>query len=133
MKANSVKVNSIKELKSIAVNIREDIITMLNAAGSGHSAGPLGLVEVFTALYFNILKHNPKNPNWEKRDRLILSNGHVCPVRYAAMAEAGYFPKKELLTLRKLGSRLQGHPDKLVLPGLELSSASLGQGLGVAV
>ena len=106
---------------------------MLNQAGSGHTAGPLGLAEIFTALYFNVLKHNPKQPNWELRDRLILSPGHVCPIRYMVMAHAGYFPVKELSTLRKFGSRLQGHPSRLDLPGLEFSTASLGQGLGMAV
>ncbi len=127
------KITSIKELQLKANTIRQDIITMLAEAGSGHSGGPLGLADIFTALYFNLLNHNPKQPGWEKRDRLILSNGHVCPVRYAAMARAGYFPISELATLRKLGSKLQGHPSRLDLPGLELSTASLGQGLGVAV
>ena len=121
------------DLMDKAVEIRESIVRMLNAAGSGHPGGSLGLADIFTALYFNILKHNPKNPAWEKRDRLILSNGHVCPVRYAAMAHSGYFPIKELMTLRKLDSRLQGHPSRTDLPGLELSTASLGQGLGAAV
>ena len=102
---------------------------MLVAAGSGHSAGPLGMTDVFTALYFHILKLDPKNPNWEERDRLILSNGHICPVRYATMAHAGYFPRKELLTLRKFRSRLQGHPYRLALPGLETTSGPLGSGL----
>ncbi len=128
-----IHLTSIKELQLQANSIRQDLITMLSAAGSGHSAGPLGLVDIFTALYFSILNHNPKNPNWEKRDRLILSPGHVCPVRYATMANAGYFPRKELITLRKLGSRLQGHPSRMDLPGIELATASLGQGLGVAV
>lgn len=127
------KITSTKELQQKANSIRQDIITMLAEAGSGHPGGSLGLADIFTALYFNLLNHDPKRPLWEKRDRLILSNGHVCPVRYAAMANAGYFPRKELLTLRKLGSRLQGHPSRLDLPGLELSTASLGQGLGVAV
>ncbi len=127
------KINSLTKLKLQANQIRQDIITMLTEAGSGHPGGSLGLTDIFTALYFNLLNHDSKKPDWEKRDRLILSNGHVCPVRYAAMANAGYFPRKELLTLRKLGSRLQGHPSRLDLPGLELSTASLGQGLGVAV
>ncbi len=112
--------------------IREDTITSLVAAGSGHSAGPLGMADIFTILYFNILKHNPKNPQWEGRDRLILSNGHICPVLYATMANAGYFPKKELLTLRKLGTRLQGHPHRETLPGLETTSGPLGSGLSQA-
>src|SRR5579859_6897023 len=102
----------ILELEDKAVKIREAIIAMLVEAGSGHSAGPLGMADIFTAFYFHILKHDPKNPDWEDRDRLILSNGHICPVRYAAMAHAGYFPLKELKTLRKLHSRLQGHPHR---------------------
>lgn len=127
------RLTSLSELQLKANHLRKEILFMLNRAGSGHSAGSLGLADIFTALYFNILNHNPKNPDWEKRDRLILSPGHICPVRYAAMAEAGYFPKEELKTLRKIGSRLQGHPSRVDLPGLELSTASLGQGLGVAV
>ncbi len=124
---------SIKDLQLIANTIRQDIIRMLFTAGSGHPASSLGLADIFTALYFNVMHHAPANPNWEQRDRLILSPGHVCPVRYATMARAGYFPLSELATLRKLGSKLQGHPSRLDLPGLELSTASLGQGLGVAV
>ncbi|HEX5475115.1 MAG TPA: transketolase [Vicinamibacterales bacterium] len=120
------------QLEQMANTIRQDIIDMLRAAGSGHSAGPLGMADVFTALYFAVLKHDPKNPDWPKRDRLILSNGHIVPVRYAAMARAGYFPVEELLTLRKLGSRLQGHPDRLRLPGLETTSGPLGSGLSQA-
>ncbi|MDB5169633.1 MAG: tktB [Candidatus Saccharibacteria bacterium] len=122
----------IKRLETIANDIREDIITMLEHAGSGHSAGPLGLADIFTALYFDVLKHDPKNPDWEERDILLLSNGHCVPVRYATMAHAGYFPKKELLTLRKLGSRLQGHPERLKLPGMETTSGPLGCGLSQA-
>ncbi len=121
-----------KALELKANQIREDIIEMLVAAGSGHSAGPLGLADIFTALYFEVLKHDPKNPDWDKRDILILSNGHCVPVRYATMAEAGYFPKKELLTLRKLGSRLQGHPERERLPGMETTSGPLGSGLSQA-
>lgn len=105
---------------------------MLVAAGSGHSAGPLGMADVMTALYFEIMNNDPKNPQWEERDRLILSNGHICPVRYATMAEVGYFPVTELKTLRKLGSRLQGHPERLRLPGIETTSGPLGSGLGQA-
>lgn len=122
-----------KDLQLIANQIRQDIIDMLYHAGSGHSAGSLGMADVFTAFYFNILKQNPKKHLWKKRDRLILSNGHICPARYAAMARRGYFSVKELKTLRKLGSRLQGHPSRVDLPALELSTASLGQGLGAAV
>ena len=123
---------TIKELEKKANEIREDIIKMLLEAGSGHSAGPLGMADVFTALYFDILKHNPKNPKWDKRDYLVLSNGHICPVQYAAMAHAGYFSKKELTTLRKFGTRLQGHPHNESLPGIEFSSGPLGSGLGQA-
>lgn len=123
---------SINQLDQIAVDIREDIIEMLVTAGSGHSAGPLGLADIFTALYFDVLKHDPKKPDWKERDILILSNGHCVPVRYAAMARAGYFPRSELLTLRKLGSRLQGHPERTKLPGLESTSGPLGCGLSQA-
>lgn len=112
--------------------IRETIVTMLVAAGSGHTAGPLGMADIFTAFYFHILNHDPKYPDWEGRDRLVLSNGHICPVLYAAMAHAGYFPVEECLTLRKLGSRLQGHPERLKLPGLETTSGPLGEGLSQA-
>lgn len=124
--------HSVKELELKANTIRQDIIQMLVAAGSGHSAGSLGMADVFTALYFEVLNHNPKQPYWEERDRLLLSNGHIVPVRYAAMAEAGYFPKSELKTLRKFGSRLQGHPERTRLPGLEHTSGPLGSGLSQA-
>src|SRR5438128_11174251 len=100
---------TLEELELRANDIRMDIIKMLEHAGSGHSAGPLGLADIFTALYFDILKHDPKKPDWDQRDVLVLSNGHCVPVRYTTMAHAGYFEIKELLTLRKLGSRLQGH------------------------
>lgn len=123
---------TIEELERKAYDIRQDIIKMLEHAGSGHSAGPLGLADIFAALYFDILKHNPKEPDWDQRDILVLSNGHCVPVRYAAMAEAGYFDKKELLTLREFGSRLQGHPERLKLPGLEHTSGPLGSGLSQA-
>lgn len=120
---------SINELRLLANTIRQDIIKSLAEAGSGHSAGSLGMADVFTALYFNILNHDPQNPSWEGRDYFILSNGHICPVFYATLANAGYFPRKELMTLRKLGSRLQGHPHRMVLPGVEVSSGPLGSGL----
>lgn len=116
-----------------AYKIRESIIEMLLAAGSGHTAGPLGTADIFSLLYFKVLKHDPKNPDWEDRDRFVLSNGHICPVLYATMAHAGYFPVEELLTLRKFGSRLQGHPHREALPGLETSSGPLGSGLSQAV
>lgn len=123
---------SLENLEVTANAIREDIIRMLETAGSGHSAGPLGLADIFTALYFHILKHDPKKPNWDLRDILVLSNGHCVPVRYATMAHAGYFPRAELMTLRKFGSRLQGHPERVRLPGLETTSGPLGSGLSQA-
>ena len=121
--------DKIKFLEDTANNIRQSIIEMLIEAKSGHTAGPLGMADIFTLLYFHILKHDPKNPEWPERDRLILSNGHICPVLYAAMAHAGYFPVEELKTLRKFGSRLQGHPHREWLPGIETSSGPLGSGL----
>ena len=123
----------IKNLEVKANEIRESIIEMLMEAGSGHTAGPLGMADVFTALYFHSLKHDVHNPFWEDRDRLVLSNGHICPVLYSTMAHCGYFPIAELLTLRKFGSRLQGHPHREWLPGLETSSGPLGSGLSQAV
>jgi transketolase len=123
----------IKSLELQANSIRESIIEMLMEAGSGHTAGPLGMADVFTALYFHSLKHDPHNPFWEERDRFVLSNGHICPVLYATMAHRGYFPVYELLTLRKLGSRLQGHPHREWFPALETSSGPLGSGLSQAL
>lgn len=123
---------TISQMQTKATEIREDIIRMLEEAGSGHSAGPLGLADIFTALYFNILKNDPKNPDWDERDILVLSNGHCVPVRYVTMAHAGYFPKEELKTLRKFGSRLQGHPERVRLPGLETTSGPLGSGISQA-
>jgi transketolase len=130
--ADKQKNYSVKELQEKANDIREDLIKTLEHAGSGHSAGPLGLADIFTALYFNVLKHDPKHPDWDERDILLLSNGHCVPVRYVTMAHAGYFPKKELMTLRQLGSRLQGHPERTKLPGLENTSGPLGCGLSQA-
>ncbi|OHB04689.1 MAG: transketolase [Candidatus Zambryskibacteria bacterium RIFCSPLOWO2_01_FULL_43_17] len=123
----------IKELEVTANNIRQSIIEMLLEAKSGHSAGPLGMADIFTYLYFEGLKHDPENPNFPERDRVVLSNGHICPVLYATMAHAGYFPIEELKTLRKFGSRLQGHPHRDFLPALETSSGPLGSGLSQAV
>jgi transketolase len=120
-------------LEEKANDIRESIIEMLLEAGSGHTAGPLGMADVFTALFFHSMKHDPKNPTWEDRDRLVLSNGHICPVYYATLAHAGYFPVDELKTLRKFGSRLQGHPHREFLTFLETSSGPLGSGLSQAV
>lgn len=149
--------HSVEEIEALAILIRKQIILTLLEAGSGHSAGPLGMADVFAALYFKLLNHDPTNPNWEERDRVILANGHICPVLYATLAEAGYFPKSELKTLRKLGSRLQGHPHYLAnplkthqshiadleyakklthpenLPGVENTSGPLGQGLSQAI
>lgn len=116
----------------LANDIRQDIIKMLEHAGSGHSAGSLGQVEIYTALYFNLMKHDPRNPDWDERDILVTSNGHTCPVRYACMAHAGYFDKKELMTLRRFGSKLQGHPERTMLPGVETTSGPLGSGLSQA-
>lgn len=127
------RITNIKQLKLMANIIREDVIRMLYEAKSGHSAGSIGLADIFTALYFNVLYHDPKNPEWPERDRFVLSNGHVCPVLYASLANAGYFPKEELMTLRKINSRLQGHPHRGTLPGIENSSGPLGQGLSQAV
>ncbi len=127
------KITNMKQLNLIANTIRQDVVRMLHEAKSGHSAGSIGLADIFTALYFNVLYHDPGNPDWPDRDRLVLSNGHVCPVLYSALANAGYFPTEELMTLRKLGSRLQGHPHRGTLPGIENSSGPLGQGLSQAV
>ncbi|PIS05341.1 MAG: transketolase [Candidatus Buchananbacteria bacterium CG10_big_fil_rev_8_21_14_0_10_42_9] len=123
---------SVKQINSKANNIRKNIISSLVKAGSGHSAGPLGMAEVFAALYFNVLNHDPKKPWHPNRDRVILSAGHICPVWYATLAEAGYFPKSELQTLRQLGSRLQGHPHYRSAPGIENAAGPLGQGISIA-
>lgn len=125
--------DKVKFLEAKANDIRQSIIEMLVEAGSGHTAGPLGMTDIFTAFYFHILNHDAKNPLWEERDRLILSNGHICPVQYATLAHAGYFPIEELRTLRKFGTRLQGHPHRGALPGVEVTSGPLGSGLGQAV
>lgn len=123
---------TIPQIEQMANVIRQDIIRMLEHAGSGHSAGPLDLADIFASLYFNVMKHDPKDPEWKDRDILILSNGHTVPVRYATMARAGYFEVEELMTLRQLGSRLQGHPERLKLPGMETTSGPLGSGLSQA-
>ena len=123
-----------QELEIVAEKIREDVIAMLVAAGSGHSAGSLGMADVFTALYFSkTLKLDPKDPWNPNRDRVLLSNGHICPVWYATLARAGYFPHDELLTLRQIGTRLQGHPHYKCLPGIENTGGPLGQGLSQAI
>lgn len=122
----------VKKLELVANRLRQHVIRMVATAKSGHQGGALGMADVFAVLYFHELKHRPKQPDWPDRDRLILSNGHICPVRYAAMAEAGYLPVKELATLRKLGTRLQGHPERARLPGTETTSGPLGSGLAQA-
>jgi transketolase len=123
----------IKQLEFIANKLREDVIKMVSGAGSGHIAGPLGMADIFAAFYFHILNHDPKNPGWQDRDRLVLSNGHICPVQYAALARAGYFPIEELKTLRQLNTRLQGHPHRKVLPGVETTSGPLGSGISQSI
>ncbi len=122
----------LERLKKITKKLRMNVLKMITHAGSGHLGGSLSAAEIVTVLFFKKMKLNPKNPQWEERDRFILSKGHACPIIYAALAELGYFPEAELLTLRKLGSRLQGHPDKQLTPGIEMSTGSLGQGLSVA-
>jgi transketolase len=128
------KVFSVEKLQKLALAIRKDVIISLAEAGSGHLGGSLSLADIFAILYFHVMNHKPQEPMWEYRDRLILSIGHVAPVLYSTLAHAGYFPKEELLGLRQLGSRLQGHPSKEHgLPGIEVSSGSLGQGLSISV
>ncbi|MEI6581828.1 MAG: transketolase [bacterium] len=125
-------IHTTKELELIANEIRQDIIKMLVEAGSGHSAGSLDMADVFTAMFFEVLRYKPKEPDWPERDRFVLSNGHINPVLYATMAHAGYFPTSELMTLRKFGTRLQGHPERTRLPGLETTSGPLGSGISQA-
>src|SRR6266550_253869 len=125
--------DKLRDLEDKANQARQLVIEALISAGSGHSAGPLGMADIFTAFYFHILNHDPKNPDWPDRDRLILSNGHICPIRYVTMAMAGYLPIEELKTLRKINSRLQGHPHRTALPGLETTSGPLGEGLSQAI
>ncbi|MEA2785757.1 MAG: transketolase [Candidatus Eremiobacteraeota bacterium] len=125
----SLSPERLTELHEHANDVRQGIIRSLVAAGSGHSAGSLDMADVFTALYFHVMRHDPKRPEWAERDRLLLSCGHIAPVRYSAMAYAGYFPVDELLTLRKFGTRLQGHPERVSLPALETTSGPLGEGL----
>lgn len=122
-----------KFLEEKANEIRQSIIEMLLEAKSGHTAGPLGMADIFTVLFFHVLKHDPKNPSWNERDRMVLSNGHIAPVYYATLAHAEYFPTEELKTLRKFGSRLQGHPHREFLDCIETSSGPLGSGLSQAV
>ena len=123
----------LKDLELKATQARELVISALLEAGSGHSAGPLGMADIFIAFYFHILNHDPKHPEWADRDRLVLSNGHICPIRYVVMAMAGYFPVAELKTLRKINSRLQGHPHRTSLPGMETTSGPLGEGMSQSI
>ena len=136
--ADSVKAEvfsslSIKEMEVVAKRLRRHIITMTGKAGSGHPGGSLSAVEIVTSLYFGLLRHKPSDPQWSDRDRFILSKGHAAPLLYATLAECGYFPVEELLTLRQLDSRLQGHTDRTVTPGVEMSAGALGQGLSFAI
>ena len=124
---------SVPELERMAKQLRRHVITMIATAGSGHPGGSLSAADIVTALYFKIMRHDPNNPHWLDRDRFVLSKGHAAPVLYAALAECGYFPLEELSTLRKLDSRLQGHTDKTLTPGVEMSSGSLGQGLSFGI
>lgn len=123
----------VAELKNLAKLVRQDILEMIYKAGSGHPAGSLSAVEILVALYFGVMDQRPQDPNWAERDRLVLSAGHICPAQYAVMARAGYFDRKLLGTYAQLGSPLQGHPERVKLPGVEASSGSLGMGLGQAV
>jgi transketolase len=126
-------VEEIADLQKKATEARKLVIKMLLEAGSGHSAGSLGMADILVSLYFHLLNHDPKNPLWDKRDRLVLSNGHICPIQYACLAMSGYFPIEELMTLRKINSRLQGHPHRGSLPGIEVTSGPLGEGLSQAI
>ena len=124
---------SVDELKTLARGLRVDIVRMIEAAGSGHPGGSLSVVDILAALYTRVLRHRPEEPGWPERDRLILSKGHACPALYAVLAHCGYFPKEKLSTLRRLDSPLQGHPDRLRLPGVEASTGSLGLGLSIGI
>lgn len=123
----------IKQLELLANDLRQDVIKYVSGAKSGHIGGPLAMADVFAAMYFHVLRHDPKRPDWPERDRLVLSNGHICPVQYSALTRAGYFPHKELETLRQLNTRLQGHPHRKVLPGVETTSGPLGSGISQAI
>jgi len=124
---------SVTELEKMAKRLRRHVIQMIATAGSGHPGGSLSAADIVTALYFKVMRHDPKNPQWLDRDRFVLSKGHAAPILYAALAECGYFPVEELATLRKLGSRLQGHTDRTLTPGVEMSAGSLGQGLSFGI
>jgi len=139
MKANNNIVNNksldetITYLKDVSRSLRIDVLDMIHNAKSGHPGGSLSSADIVTALYFHFLNIDPKNPRWEGRDRFIMSKGHACPIWYSALAEKGYFPKEELLTLRKIDSILQGHPDMNKTPGIDMTTGSLGNGLGAGV
>jgi len=124
---------SVPELEQKAKLLRRYVINMIATAGSGHPGGSLSAADIVTALYFKVMHHDPKNPQWPDRDRFVLSKGHAAPILYATLAECGYFPVEELSTLRKLGSRLQGHTDRTLTPGVEMSAGSLGQGLSYGI
>jgi transketolase len=130
---DSITDDGVLKIEGLANLLRQEVIHMLVEAGSGHVGGPLGMADIIATLYFHSLRHDPKNPKWHDRDRFVLSNGHTCPILYAALAHAGYFPPEELKTLRKLGTRLQGHPHRGALPGIETTSGPLGSGLAQAV
>jgi len=129
---SSYPTKDLQVLEDIAADLRTSVMDMLAVAGSGHSAGPLGMAEILTALYFSAMKHDPNNPEWDERDVFMLSNGHTAPILYAALAHAGYLPRAELKTLRKYKTRLQGHPERKALPGIESTSGPLGEGLSQA-
>ena len=133
METNTARVPSAADLQKIALEIRKDIIRMTAAAGSGHPGGSLSAADIVTALYFCVMRHDPKSPKWPDRDRFILSKGHASPVLYSALARSGYFSVDQLITFRKLGSPLQGHPDMRRVPGVEASTGSLGQGLSIGL
>jgi transketolase len=120
-------------LEHMANTLRQEVIKIVAGAGSGHQGGPLGMADIFAAMYFHVLNHDPKKPEWAERDRLVLSNGHICPIQYAALAHAGYFPVEELKTLRQLGTRLQGHPHRHACPGVETTSGPLGSGISQSI
>lgn len=124
---------STEEMKAVAKKLRRNIVSMIGTAGSGHPGGSLSAVEIVTSLFFNVMRHKPGQPCWQDRDRFILSKGHAAPLLYATLAECGYFPQEELSTLRKLGSRLQGHTDCRLTPGVEVTAGALGQGLSIAI
>jgi transketolase len=134
LKVNAgAKALSVTEMEAMAKKLRRHIVTMIGKAGSGHPGGSLSAVEILTTLYFHVMRHNPRDPQWPDRDRFILSKGHAAPVLYSTLAECGYFPVEELSTLRQLDSRLQGHTDRNLTPGVEMSAGSLGQGLSFSI